>query len=376
MAGFDNEVMYSIGERLQPSTSQAITLMQKTASDVSNINFTGNPEGLVSANPSSVSHDPVSGNFYLKQTGFGTTGWIQISTIETPSTKITIYNLADTGTTWTKDAKSQVIEVFAWAGGGGAGSGRKGTTTASGGGGGGGPSGFAFYKAPASFFNATETVTIGDGGTGGNAQTTDANDGNPGNPGNVTTFGNIKALPGNFGLGGTTLTANGGSNLLSSSFNVTPAVGSGAGQGRNTTGASGTNIGQINGFSSLPTAGGGGGGANTLSQQQGGSGGNLTDIAGVILLAGGTFGLESTGINGGNGNPALSTGGVITGGTGGGGGGGYSVGASGATSGGTGGNGAIPGGGGGGGGAGIDSVANSGAGGNGAAGRIIVIEYF
>ncbi len=75
MAGFDNEVMFALGERLQASTAQAIQLMQQTATDVSNINHTGDPNGVVAANPSSLSHDPVSGNIYMKQTGTGNTGW-------------------------------------------------------------------------------------------------------------------------------------------------------------------------------------------------------------------------------------------------------------------------------------------------------------
>lgn len=79
MSGFDNEVLYSIGERLEPSTAQARTLMQKTVNDVSIFNFTGNPEGVVAANPSSTSHDPVSGNIYQKYTGTGTTGWVLIN---------------------------------------------------------------------------------------------------------------------------------------------------------------------------------------------------------------------------------------------------------------------------------------------------------
>lgn len=76
MAGFDNEVMFSLGERLLPSTSQAISLMQQTATDVATINYTGDPNGNVAANPSSVCHDPVSGNVYYKQTGTGNTGWL------------------------------------------------------------------------------------------------------------------------------------------------------------------------------------------------------------------------------------------------------------------------------------------------------------
>lgn len=78
MAGFDNEVLYCIGERLQASSAQAIFLMQKVASDVSRINNVGDPEGSVSANPSSLCHDPVSGFFYLKVSGTGNTGWQRI----------------------------------------------------------------------------------------------------------------------------------------------------------------------------------------------------------------------------------------------------------------------------------------------------------
>lgn len=79
MSGFDNEVVVSLGERLEPSTAQAIMLMQGTSNDVSRVNYVGNPNGAVSANPSSLSHDPVSGNVYIKSTGTGNTGWDQIT---------------------------------------------------------------------------------------------------------------------------------------------------------------------------------------------------------------------------------------------------------------------------------------------------------
>lgn len=81
MAGFDNEVLYAIGERLQLSTSQAITLMQKLSTDVSIINFSGNPNGTVSANPSSLLHDTTTGNLWLKVSGSGTTQWSKILTV-------------------------------------------------------------------------------------------------------------------------------------------------------------------------------------------------------------------------------------------------------------------------------------------------------
>jgi hypothetical protein len=80
MSGFDNEVLYAIGERLEPSTAQAIGLMQKTVNDVSIINNAGTPEGVVSANPASLTHDRSNGQLYLKRTGTGNTGWLPIGT--------------------------------------------------------------------------------------------------------------------------------------------------------------------------------------------------------------------------------------------------------------------------------------------------------
>ena len=49
--------------------------MQRTATDISKINYTGSPEGVISANPGSLSQDPVSGNIYQKILGTGNTGW-------------------------------------------------------------------------------------------------------------------------------------------------------------------------------------------------------------------------------------------------------------------------------------------------------------
>ncbi len=76
MSGFDNEVVVSVGERLESSSAQAISLMQQQPTDVSRINYSGNPEGAVSANPSSICHDPVSGDLYIKDSGTGNTGWL------------------------------------------------------------------------------------------------------------------------------------------------------------------------------------------------------------------------------------------------------------------------------------------------------------
>lgn len=78
MAGFDNEVLYVNGERLEPSQALSIILMQQAATDVARINYTGDPEGNVAANPSSLCHDPSSGLIYRKVSGTGNTGWEQI----------------------------------------------------------------------------------------------------------------------------------------------------------------------------------------------------------------------------------------------------------------------------------------------------------
>ncbi len=121
MSGFDNEVVVSIGERLQPSTSQAILLMQKNPTDVSRINFTGDPEGSVSANPGSLCHDPVGGQVYRKATGTGNTGWRQWGNLLndssfvpkgsavslTTATPANITNLSLGGGTWAISAMVQ-----------------------------------------------------------------------------------------------------------------------------------------------------------------------------------------------------------------------------------------------------------------------------
>lgn len=75
MAGFDNEVMFAPGERLEVSSTLNIQSMQQVATDVSRVNFSGNPNGIVPANPSSISHDPTTGNIWRKASGVGTTLW-------------------------------------------------------------------------------------------------------------------------------------------------------------------------------------------------------------------------------------------------------------------------------------------------------------
>lgn len=79
MSGFENKIVFCDGEKLQPSSSDSINRMKTLATDVSRINYTGDPEGNIAANPSSLCHDPSSGNIYFKQTGTGNTGWVLIA---------------------------------------------------------------------------------------------------------------------------------------------------------------------------------------------------------------------------------------------------------------------------------------------------------
>lgn len=83
MSGFDNEVVYCSGVRLEESSAQDIFLAQKTNS-VSDLNVSGSPEGVVSANPASLAHDRSSGSIYQKVSGTGNTGWSAL--INTAST--------------------------------------------------------------------------------------------------------------------------------------------------------------------------------------------------------------------------------------------------------------------------------------------------
>ena len=84
-AGIENTILFGNGMKLQPSGATDISRMQDNSNDVSRINFTGNPNGSVSANPSSLSHDPVSGTVYYKGSGTGNTGWLAISSLSSIS---------------------------------------------------------------------------------------------------------------------------------------------------------------------------------------------------------------------------------------------------------------------------------------------------
>jgi len=271
--------------------------------------------------------------------------------------------------TFTINASTKWVDVYIWGGGAGGGSGRRGASTTSGGGGGGAGGGRAYYRAPATAFNASgETVTIGAGGNGGGAQTTNTTNGIAGSNSTSSSLGNL-VVPagGGLGFGGTTTTTSASSAQSVVILAVSASSGAG-GTGDIVAGSAGntaTNMLAV-------TGGGGGGGADSGTARSGGAGGALTDANGTSLVSGGSAGIETGTINGGTGNSGIGTANIdlLMGGTGGGGGGGQKSGGSA----GTGGTGGAPGGGGGGGGGSLNGT-NSGAGGPGGRGEIWVFEY-
>lgn len=299
--------------------------------------------------------------------------------------------------TFTKNVATKFIDVICWNGGGGGGSGRQGASGAASGGSGGAGGGVLVFSGMASYFNASESVTIGAGGTGGAAQASASTNGNDGTPGGVSALGNIFISLAGSGSTGFNNGAKG-----TSTGNV-----SGGAQGNymypyypidGSTGAlsiggvgkiiAGTTPKPVTDYSStattfavyyIPQSGGGGAGANSVTAYQGGTGGDsiafLTQTGFAvpdILNAGGAGGIESGTIDGGNGNDAItSSGGRYVPASGGGAGGGQSAGLVA----GNGGNGGAPGAGAGGGGGSLNGT-NSGAGGAGGRGEVWVIEYY
>lgn len=266
--------------------------------------------------------------------------------------------------TWTKptgDYRYAIVDCIG-AGGGGGGGRRDngGLNNAGGGGGGGGARTIAVLDFAA--LGATETVTIGAGGTGAAAQATNATNGNDGNSGGDTTFGDwIIAGGGVFGGGGTTAIGNSGPQGRVGNIFDFPALLSSGEEGFTSGGAgndaeAGTNAPAKN----MLSGGGGGGGGAEGGQFAGGAGGDSG--IGASVQTGGAGGAA-----GGTAGTVGAAGYALYGGlgSGGGGGGGNSTGA-----GGTGGAGGAPGGGGGGGGSGDGG--DGGAGGDGARGEVRV----
>lgn len=291
-----------------------------------------------------------------------------------PLVDVQVYNTPGTYT-WVKPAGAKWVEIYVVGAAGGAGSGRKGATT-SGRGGGGTPGGGARVNLSfhPNMLGATETVTVGAGGTGGAAVTTNDTNGNNGTAGGATSFGSWLLVPGSLGGGGglSGQTGGGQGGIQAIPQATTFTGGSGAGGG----------ISSVAAGSSYPTpfgsTGGGAGGNihtnNTIKAA--GSAGNVgASVLGTIYagyngtLAGGVAGVSGATEKGGDGVSLGSY--SIFPGTGGGGGAASITGNAG-----DGGNGGFPGGGGGGGGAATNDVGNSGKGGNGGGALLMVVTYF
>lgn len=338
-----------------------------------------------------------------------------------PSTAVAGYVLTSTGTTtaptwqanegsivisyyatpgafsFTKQPKTKWIEIFMWGAGGGGGAAPAGFLTRVGNGGDGG--GFLKWGFPAAQLTSPVNGVIGAGGAGGVGGVGTGN----GTAGGNTSFGTLN--PENGGFGGSQTGSNNGlsqdvfvdGSLYIGLSQNTPAITTDINTAQ-TGGAGGSGSGGANpGIAGFPigfSPSGLAGNRNMLSQNGGGGGGggavgggNPTGIAGIgsnildfqanIIQGGGTAGIESGTLNGGNGSNSFDpgTGAFLltnipyVGGNGGGGGGGYVLG----TAGGNGGNGGFPGGGGGG--AGQANGGVLGNGGNGANGLVVIFEF-
>jgi hypothetical protein len=261
--------------------------------------------------------------------------------------------------TWTKPTGAVSVNVQLLSGGGGGGSGRKDINAAiiKCGGGGGGGGGWFVATVPASLLAATESVTIGAGGTGGAGST--AANGSPGLTGGVTSFNSMQVNGGAGGNGGTSTTGAGQAGGMLGNTGASASTTGGAGVAGLP--AASTAVSLIGG----PSGAAGGGLTVTSVASIGATGGRSN----ALNLNGGTAGAVAGA--GGNGldNTQAVNGLFATGSGGGSGGSGVAV------SGGAGGNGGFPAGGGGGGGASETGTA-SGAGGNGSAGIAIITTYF
>lgn len=212
----------------------------------------------------------VSGTSAANALGIGGKGFFSLG--GTPANSQT-FNMSGTWTKPTAPAGKSIlsITITVVAGGGGGSSGgafTNGAPTDGGGGGGGGGYAKATYLPAA--INATETVTVGPGGTGGAAVVLMSFSGNPGNDGvdgSVSSFG--AHMTANGGGHGVTLSGNsapgGTANVVGGSDVTTTQGGLG--------GKSKWNIGPGNGAAAGNAGPGGGGGGNVNLVYTGSNGG-------------------------------------------------------------------------------------------------------
>lgn len=186
--------------------------------------------------------------------------------------------------TWRKNPLTNNLRVRAWGGGGGGGAGVVvGAGTACSGGGGGGGGGFVEALFRASELSATETVTVGAGGTGGSTS------GGNGAAGGLSQFGSYigaRAYGGGGGSGGASgANSGGGAGGMSIGIggnasgatggSAFSATGSAGGSGAGTSGNAGYGVG-IGGAGTASGAAGNNAGAAVYGSQGGASGGGIT----------------------------------------------------------------------------------------------------
>ena len=301
--------------------------------------------------------------------------------------------------TWTKPAGAVSVYVLAMGGGGAGGGGEAGAILNSGAGGGGGASGSVSEMwIPAARLAATETVTVGAGGSGLNTGgvyspgvAVQGASGGAGGDSKFTVNGSTNAqLFASGGLGGY-----GGGTILGTDADGYPGYGGGGtsycNKGSGVAGGNGASVysGGLavatvgsDGFQSFIAGGGGGGGGYSGTVQASAAGGKGCAGFGPtgVGVLGGTAGTSGNpGGAGRNSDGAVGTGGTYpsSGGGGGGGGGGRATTSGTTANAGAGGVGGLYGGGGGGGGGNRlnGGTGNGGAGGNGGSGFVLVITY-
>jgi len=183
--------------------------------------------------------------------------------------------------TWTKPIGAVSVIAHLIGGGGGGGSGRKGgPNTGRGGGGGGGGGAYATGSFPAVEVGATESMTVGAGGSGGaNVSANDTN-GSTATAGGTTIFGtHLTANGGSAGSGGTTTGGAGGAG-------GTGGTASGSTGGNGAVPGAGTAAGVVPG--QMAGAGGGGGGGISSAEivliaEAGGESGGARGVGGTTL---------------------------------------------------------------------------------------------
>ena len=198
------------------------------------------------------------------------------------------YQVFTSSSTYTKATNSPSFIIVEVIGGGGAGGGATANATAGGAGGGGGAGGYTIKKILASALAASETVTVGAGGTGVS--------GNTGNTGGTSSFGTFCSATGGVGGSAGSGAASGQSNAAGlgsgGDANFSGGIGSfglsnvstprsGFGGSSRLSGGARVATGAGAGIAALANSGAGGSGGigNTISSFAGGAGGS-----GIVIV--------------------------------------------------------------------------------------------